>query len=83
MRQQVLGDGAEVGIVRAHHDWNAELGRLQRVVSSGGNQAAADEGYRGQRVDRGQLANRVEQNDLAWAERLERSFGGGVASPSA
>jgi hypothetical protein len=36
MGQQILGDGAEVGVVRTHHDGNAELRRLQRIVSPGG-----------------------------------------------
>ena len=74
--EQILGDGAEVGVVRAHDDGNAELGRLERIVPAGRNQAAADEGYGGQRVDRGQLADGVEQNDLAGVERLERASEG-------
>ncbi len=45
--QQVVGDGAEVGVVGAHDDGNAELGGFQRIVASGRNDAAADEGYRG------------------------------------
>ncbi len=66
VRQQVFGDGAEVGVVGAHDDGDAELCRLKRIVSSGGDQAAAHKGHRGERVDRGQLADGVEQNDLAW-----------------
>ncbi len=70
--EQILGDGAEVGVVGTHDDGNAKLRRFQRIVPSGGNQAAAHKGHRGQRVDRGQFADGVEQKDFAGVERLER-----------
>ena len=72
MRQQVLSDSPEVGVMWSHHNWHAKLRRLQRIVSTCGNDAAADKRHSGQRVNRGQLADGVEQYDLAWAERLRR-----------
>jgi hypothetical protein len=71
-RQQVAGNSAEVGVVRTHDDGNAKLCRFQRIVSTGGNQTATDEGHGGQRVDRGQFADRIEEDDFArmeWARR--------------
>ena len=41
-RQQVFSDGAEVRVVRAHHNGNAELRGLQRIVSARRSDAAAD-----------------------------------------
>ena len=41
--------------MRTHHDGHAELRRLQRIVAAGRNQAAADKGHRGQRIDRSQV----------------------------
>ena len=66
---QAVGDGGEVGVMRAHHDGHAELRRLERIVAARRNQAAADERDAGQRIDRGQFANGVEQDDLAGTER--------------
>ena len=73
MGKQVLRDGPEVEVAGPHHNGHAELRRLQGVVSAGGNQAAADKGDRGQRVDRRQLADGVEEHDLTWAEWLHRA----------
>ncbi len=77
VRAQAVGDGGEVGVVRPHHDRHAELRRLQRIVAARRNQAAADEGHAGQRVDRRQFADRVEQDNLrraaASSARLRRS----------
>jgi len=61
--------------VWTHHDGNAELSRLERVVTASGNEAAADEGHRGQRVDRGQFADGVEQDDLTGAKGFKRASG--------
>ena len=43
VRAQVFGDGAEVGVVRSHHDGHAELCRLQRIVAAGRDEASAHE----------------------------------------
>ena len=45
---QIFGNSAEVGIVRTHHNGNAKLRRLQRIVTAGRNQATADESDRRQ-----------------------------------
>ncbi len=65
MRNQIFGDGAEVGVVRSHHDGNPELRRFQRVVAAGRHQAAADKGHCRKRINRGQFADGVEQQNLA------------------
>ena len=62
--QEIFRDGAEIGVVGTHDDGDAELRRLQRIVSAGGNQAPADERHRGNRVDRGQFTDRIEKDDL-------------------
>ena len=69
MVAQAVGNGGEVGVVRAHDDGDGELGRLEGVVAAGRNEAATDECDGGQRVNRGQFADGVEQNDLAGFER--------------
>ncbi len=62
---QAVDDGGEVGVVRSHDDGDRELCRLKRVVAARGNKAAANESHRSQRIDRSQLANRIQQDDLA------------------
>ena len=82
VRAQVLGDGAEVGVMRAHHDGHAELRRLERIVSAGWNEASADEGHGRQRIDRRQLADGVEQHDLPGAQQLESRLPASLSNPS-
>ena len=65
VRAKIVGDGAEIRVVRTHDDGHAELSRLQRVVAAGRDEAAADEGDGGERIDRSQFADGVEQDDLS------------------
>ncbi len=81
MRQQVLSNGAEVRVVRSHHDGHAKLRRLQRVVSARRNKAAAHKRDRGKRVDRGQLADGVEKNNLAGSQLVRSSLPPANANP--
>jgi hypothetical protein len=55
--------------VRAHHNGNAKLRRLQRIMSAGRNQAAAHKRHRSQRIHRGQLADGVEQHNWPGPDR--------------
>ena len=71
MSQEIVGDGAEVGVVRAHDDGHGKLRGLEGVVATGGDKAPADESYRRKRIDRGKLADGVEKDDLACGERLQ------------
>ena len=66
---QAVSNRGEVGVVRAHDDGDCELGRLEGIVATRGNEAAADKRNRGQRVNRSEFADGVEQNDLAGPER--------------
>ena len=69
MIAEAVGNRGEVGVVRAHDDGDRKLGRLERVVATGGNEAATNESNTGQRVDRSQFADGVEKDDFAGTER--------------
>ena len=60
--QQGIDDGAKIRIMRSHHHGHGKLGRLQWIMAAGRNQAPANEGDRGQRIHRRQLADRIQQN---------------------
>jgi len=76
--QEIFCNGAEVGVVWAHDDRDAELGGLERVVSAGGDEAATDEGHGGKGIHGCEFADRVEEDDLAREDRGARAgwFGG-------
>ena len=46
MAAQAVGNGGEVGVVRADDDGDRELRRLKRIVAARRNEAATDEGNR-------------------------------------
>jgi len=69
--EQIDGNGAKICVVWTHYDGYAKLRRLKRIVARP-IQAAANEGYSGQRINRSQLADGVEQDDFAGSERTWR-----------
>jgi hypothetical protein len=49
--QEGVDDGAEVGEVGTYYDWDGELRWFEGIVAAGGDEAAADDGDRGDRID--------------------------------
>ncbi len=50
---KLVDDGAEVFIVRTHDDGDGKLRGFERIVTTGGDEASADEGDGRERVEGG------------------------------
>ncbi len=68
----------KVLVTRTHGDGDGELCGLEGIVASSGNEAAADEGCGGERVDGCELTDGVEQEDRAGGDGLRGLEPGGT-----
>ncbi len=64
MLEQLSGDVQKVETVRPHDHRQSQRDRLQRVMATGLDQAAADKGDIGQGVEKHQLAHAVAKQHL-------------------
>ena len=71
LRNEVFGDGAEVGEMGAHDNGDAELRRLQGVVATVWKQAAAHKRCRCKLIDGRQFADAVQQHNLAGLKQFD------------
>ena len=69
--------------MRAHERADAELRGFERVMSSSGDKAASDESDRGHRIEGGQLANGIQQQNRSRIEGTALPFGAALPSIAA